>query len=127
MVKTNKIKAAGWGAKAALDTTHNKTHNNSLNLKAQRSFYRVHIPTPISYYKKQFKSITDGREWVNVNCCFHEDSNPSLSINLKSGGFICHACGAKGGDIIEFHRLRFNLGFNDAVEQLKKMHKGESN
>ena len=118
----NKNKAASWGAKAALDTTYNKTHSKPLNLKAQAAFYRAHIPTPIAYYKKQFKSIYEGREWVNVNCCFHHDSNPSLSINLKSGGFICHGCGAKGGDIIEFHRLRYKLDFKDTVEQLKKMH-----
>lgn len=124
-MENNKIKAAGWAAKAALDTTHNKTHTNPLNSRTQRDFYRKYIPTPIAYYKKQFKSITEGREWVSVNCVFHQDSNPSLSINLKSGGFICHGCGVKGGDIIEFHRQRYHLDFKDTVEQLTKMHKGE--
>jgi len=126
MIIANKTKAAGWGAKAALDNTHNKTYSKSLNSKAQSDFYKTHLPTPFAYYKKHFKGINASREWINVNCCFHQDSNPSLAINLKSGGFICHACGVKGGDIINFHRRRYNLDFKSTVVQLTNMFKGES-
>lgn len=36
-----------------------------------------------------------GEEWQCL-CVFHNDSSPSLSINVSSGLYICYACGAKG-------------------------------
>jgi DNA primase len=36
-----------------------------------------------------------GVEWQCL-CIFHEDSSPSLSVNVVSGLYICYACGAKG-------------------------------
>lgn len=86
---------------------------------------RSSLPTPHYYYRKQFIGIQALGEWVNVRCCFHGDSNPSLSLNLVSGGFFCHACGAKGGDVIAFHRQRFDVGFNEAVLQLRRIRLGE--
>jgi hypothetical protein len=38
-------------------------------------------------------------------CPFHEDTNPSLSIDLERGLFHCFACGVSG-DIIRFVELR---------------------
>ncbi len=31
-----------------------------------------------------------------VNCCFHDDKNPSLSVNVASGLYNCFSCGAAG-------------------------------
>ena len=46
------------------------------------------------------------QDGAQVNCCFHgPDREPSLSLH-RSGGFNCFACGAHGGDIIEFEHLR---------------------
>lgn len=42
---------------------------------------------------------TNTEEQVKCLCPFHEDNNPSLSINLKSQLFHCHGCKA-GGDLI---------------------------
>lgn len=39
-------------------------------------------------------------------------------MNVQSGGFQCFACGAKGGDIIDFVRLRHGLSFRAAVSHL---------
>lgn len=91
----------------------------------QHSVPRDWLPSPYFYYKKIFHGITSGSAWVNIRCCFHEDSNPSLSLNLKSGGFFCHACGARGGDVIAFHREHFELGFKEAVFQLRKIRQEE--
>lgn len=118
---THKLKAASWGAKAAFRTTQNKLNLKPSNSPSQSSGLKDCLPTPYSYYKKVFPCINSGREWVNVRCCFHDDKNPSLSINLKSGGFFCHACGAKGGDLIAFHQKKFEVGFKLAVFQLKKI------
>lgn len=39
-----------------------------------------------------------GKDYVLTNCPFpdHEDKNPSFSINIKTGNFICFGCGESG-------------------------------
>jgi len=37
------------------------------------------------------------RDTMNVRCPFHEDRNPSLSLNLVKGLWNCHSCGQSGG------------------------------
>jgi len=58
-----------------------------------------------SYYALAFPEILEdeNREQWNFRCKFHEDEHPSLSINVESGVFKCHApsCRAQGG-ITEF-------------------------
>lgn len=124
MANSIKIKAAGWGAKAAFKTTNNSGNFISSNAKAQCGIARDELPTPFLYYMKIFPKIMRGSEWVKVCCVFHNDRNPSLSINLKSGGYNCFSCGAKGGDIIAFHQKHFNLGFLESLLQVKEIKKG---
>jgi hypothetical protein len=113
-----KIKAAGWGAGAALKTTNINAYTKPPKAKSQLCIPRDWLPTPFFYYKKIFPRITQGTEWVNVHCCFHNDSNPSLSLNLKSGGYFCHACGAKGGDVLSFHMKKNQMTFKATVAAL---------
>ena len=42
----------------------------------------------------------------------------SFSVNLANGGFYCHGCAVKGGDMVVFLRLRYGLSFKDACKQL---------
>ena len=65
-----------------------------------RKFDRSLLPTPAAYYSKQFQNLKIKSEWVKVRCCFHDDSTPSLSINMVNGHFRCFGCGAKGGDVL---------------------------
>ena len=122
---TLKIKAAGVQAKAAFKLTNNAYNSKSSNIKAQGGIPRDELPTPLFYYKKIFPNIVSGSEWVKVCCVFHNDRNPSLSINLKSGGYNCFSCGEKGGDIIAFHQKHFSLGFLESLTQVKALRKGE--
>ena len=46
------------------------------------------------------------------------DKHPSLSINFDTGGFFCHACGARGGDLLAFHMRRHGLDFKAAAREL---------
>lgn len=62
----------------------------------------------------------NARTWVSVNCPFHSDQHPSMSVHLDSGRFCCHACGAKGGSIIAFEMQRYDLSFRDAVQKLSQ-------
>jgi len=88
--------------------------------RASSYFDRTLLPSPKAFYLSEFPKLNrlNGSGWVRVICPFHPDRHPSLSLNLRSGGFYCFACGAKGGDIIDFLRLRYGLSFNTAVSQL---------
>ena len=37
-----------------------------------------------------------GSNQIITNCKFHEDTHASLSINLNTGAYFCHACSASG-------------------------------
>ena len=55
------------------------------------------------FYSQYFDGprVMQNGEW-QVLCPFHEDKNPSMAINTKTGLFNCFACGAKGG-FIDFY------------------------
>lgn len=54
-----------------------------------------------------------------VGCCpFHEDVTPSLSVGGVPDRFHCFGCGASG-DVIDYVRRRFDVGFVEAVEHLE--------
>ena len=54
-----------------------------------------------------------GREYV-TQCIWHEDTNPSLTINDDKGFCFCHVCRG-GGDVIAYPRQRKGLDFVDAA------------
>jgi DNA primase len=39
---------------------------------------------------------SDGREWIQSTCVFHDDRHPSFAVNSDTGVFKCQACGASG-------------------------------
>ena len=55
-----------------------------------------------------------------VCCPFHNDSNPSLSIDHKKGLWHCFGCG-NGGTTIDFVMKRDGLDFKAAVQKLMKV------
>lgn len=95
-----------------------KRHGNftSKTKKYKRTFNRSLLPTPASYYTKQFPRLKIKSEWVKVKCCFHKpDNHPSLNISMIDGHFRCFSCGAAGCDVIAFHTLRYRVSFIDTV------------
>lgn len=54
---------------------------------------------------------------VQVLCPFHDDKNPSLSINIKTGLFNCFACGASG-DVFTFYQRYHDCNFTEALTSL---------
>ncbi len=82
-------------------------------------FRREHLPTPATYYGNHFgRDFPSTRKWVAVLCPFHDDHNPSMSINLDHGGFLCRGCDARGGDVLEFERQLHGLDFVAAAKAL---------
>jgi hypothetical protein len=84
----------------------------------QIQFCRENLPKPEDYYRSQGIALIGGGMWRTALCPFHRDRNPSLRINLVHGGFCCMACGAKGGDVLDFHRKRYEMAFTEAIQAL---------
>ncbi|WP_381415157.1 DNA primase [Spiroplasma endosymbiont of Anurida maritima] len=72
----------------------------------------------VDYIGKYLTLSKKGNAHVAV-CPFHEDTNPSLSINTSKQIFKCFPCGA-GGDIIEFASLYNKVDFKTALGLLAK-------
>jgi DNA primase len=58
------------------------------------------------------------QEFVGL-CPFHAESHPSFYVNAAKNLFYCHGCG-RGGDLIRFVQLYFDLPFRQAVACLKQ-------
>ena len=56
-------------------------------------------------------------EQQKINCVFHDDRTPSLSISLEHGGFKCFACNVSG-DLVKFHMMKNTKTFYEAVNEL---------
>lgn len=73
-------------------------------------------------YERMFSEFLDlsgsGAE-RSARCIFHDDNNPSMSVNVEEGIFYCHndACGARG-DFIDFYCRVRSLTFREALGEL---------
>jgi hypothetical protein len=82
-------------------------------------FHRELLPPARSFYENELGKLgRTSRGWCKALCPFHEDRNPSLSINVDSGAFRCFACGEHGGDILDFLQQRDGVGFKEAAQRL---------
>jgi DNA primase len=60
-----------------------------------------------------------GRQQEFVGLCpLHKETRPSFYVNAAKDVFYCHGCG-RGGDLIRFAQLYFDLPVSQTVEQLK--------
>jgi hypothetical protein len=71
-----------------------------------------------TYFQHYFPNLRPRENgWAQTRCLFHEDRNPSLSINLKHGGWHCFAEGVSGG-ILEFEERRNGGGPQEAWKRV---------
>lgn len=85
----------------------------AVSIKTLESIKRASLSTVIESTGAKLKKV--GREFVTT-CIWHDDSNPSLTINDEKGFCYCHAC-RKGGDHIDYLQQRFNIDFPSAAEK----------
>jgi DNA primase len=59
-----------------------------------------------------------GYEWQAL-CPFHQDSQPSFSINIRKGLFICYACGVKGNmkTLADFFKVKLT-GYEPEIQSV---------
>jgi hypothetical protein len=82
-------------------------------------FKRELLPRAQDFYERELGRLSrPSRGWAKATCPFHPDKHPSLNLNLTSGGFLCFACQAKGGDVIDFIMQRDGLSFKSAAQLL---------
>ena len=84
----------------------------------QSKFNRLNLPCPKSFWKAHGITFKAKNGWVMAKCIFHDDTHASLGINAESGGFFCHACAAKGGDILAAHQLITGCDFVTSAKAL---------
>jgi hypothetical protein len=81
-------------------------------------FDRTRLPRPADYYACAGIDLHGAGSWRSALCPFHQDTKPSLRVFVESGAFRCMVCGARGGDVLAFHRLRHSLRFIEAAKAL---------
>lgn len=77
---------------------------------------------PEGYYRQTLPALRgkpNSKGWILAVCTLHGDTDPSLSVNLKSGGFHCFGCGEKG-DLISFHAKLNHFSFREAMNDLAR-------
>ncbi len=68
----------------------------------------------------EFPYRQDGREWKVAGLCpMHADHKPgSFYINVTTGAFKCHSCGA-GGNAVTFVIGKYGVNVKDAIRHIK--------
>lgn len=65
----------------------------------------LHHLTPYDFYTRYHPhNIKRDGNRLTTLCVFHEDRQPSLSINTTTGQYYCFACGAKGNMITYYQK-----------------------
>lgn len=76
---------------------------------------------PAEFYHHELPGVILKKQGWNDGglCRFHADNKTgSFRVNLTTGGYKCFACGAAGGDIIDFVMASHGLNFADALAKL---------
>ena len=72
----------------------------------------VSLPDVVRRYTQEVEEKGDG-EYM-CRCLFHEDRNPSMSVNAAKGVYHCFSCGA-GGNLFKLVAEMEGLSFREAV------------
>lgn len=94
--------------------------NSTNSGKPAPRFRPDRLPDVEAFYRGQFQQLkASGKGWALTLCPFHDDRRASFAVHLSKGAFICHACGAKGGDLVDFVKLRDGGDFVTACKTLR--------
>jgi hypothetical protein len=94
-----------------------KKRKSKYHLK-KRNFDKSKLPLPSVLYTQLGIELKGSGVWRMAKCPFHDDDNPSMGVNIKHGGFICHACG-QSGDMLHFYMDYKKVDFITACNELQ--------
>lgn len=80
-------------------------------------FIRDRLPDPTSYFEDQGLKLHGRGKWRTTGCAFHGGSD-SMRINVETGGWVCMACGERGGDVLAYQMRLHDQEFVDAAREL---------
>lgn len=95
-----------------------KLTGKSILSDPQSWFDPSRLPDPETYFDGRGLAMQGRGTWRMARCPFHDDTTASLGVNIVTGAFHCHACGAKGKDVLAFERLYTGHGFKRAAQDL---------
>jgi len=81
-------------------------------------FDKTALPAPPAYFESIGNPLKGPGPWRNAVCPFHDDTRPSLRVRVDTGAYRCMACGAHGGDVLDYHQQRTGKGFVQAAREL---------
>lgn len=86
-------------------------------------FNRNLLPTPLTVLHQLgiYPGNSNRSGYWTLHCPFHKNGkelNPSLNLHRISGHYRCHACSAKGGDILAFYMNATGKRFLTATTEL---------
>ena len=71
-----------------------------------------------SYFSSELQSMkTKSTKLARALCPFHDDTNPSLSVNFETGRFNCFGCDEKGS-LFDFFMKKNGVDFPTALNAL---------
>lgn len=95
------------------------SHSQNLNLDKEDLLAKLDIRR--FYLELEKPSIKDtGRKEAKGFCPFHDDNNPSLSVNFETGLWHCFA-GCGGGDVLDFYMRLRDIDFPTAIKEIAAM------
>jgi len=74
-------------------------------------------------YSKYLDNLLPDKEQQLVRCIFHDDTNPSLSVNLETGLFNCFACHESGNAERFLQLVGEKVGVTYIEELVERYHK----
>lgn len=76
------------------------------------------LPEPIDYYASVGLVFRErAGKWRTTRCEFHGGSD-SMRVNTQTGAYVCMACGARGGDVLDYERAVTGADFATAARAL---------
>jgi hypothetical protein len=93
-------------------------------------FVKDRLPDVQSYFESEDVHLVGPGQWKTGPCHLHGGSD-SLRVNVRTGGWVCMNCMAKG-DMLAYHMQRHDLDFIAAARQLGayvedgKPHRGQA-
>lgn len=96
------------------------TSRNNGKIDAHQIKERIDATDFYTYEGQEF-ALGGRNHWKQAGLCpFHDDRQAgSFYIHDEQGAFKCFSCEAKGGDIIAFIQMKYQMSFLDAINKLK--------
>jgi hypothetical protein len=120
---TNINKTAARLVHASAANLRTRAYYCSKSHSYQGRFVKNLLPTPLTVLHRLgfYSGKSNAKGYWKLPCPFHKDGkerSPSLNLHKNSGHYRCHACGAKGGDILSFYMNVTGKTFIKAAKEL---------